>query len=90
MGRKHEINIFKTNNAHISQICIITCSFRSARLAKPTFRSRYAHTPFSYRSQNRVKDRWTQSHLMQFAHDDRIFDTWGGLAASDKTTAVDN
>ena len=29
------------------------------QLAKPTFRSRYAHSP----SRNRVKDRWTQSHL---------------------------
>ena len=29
------------------------------QLAKPTFLPRYAHTPFW----NRVKDRWTQSHL---------------------------
>ena len=29
------------------------------QLAKPTFRSRYAHTPW-----NRVNDRWTQSHLL--------------------------
>ena len=36
-------------------------TFRTAidQLAKPTFRSRYVHIPF----RNRVKDRWTPSHL---------------------------
>ena len=32
------------------------------QLAKPTFRSRYAHIPFGW-SPNRVKERCTQSHL---------------------------